>query len=106
MAAEAEATRDAKGKKKISFNFLFSKSWKFLAKIVAAEGEQKSSRALREAANMIAQNPVALQLRYLQALSSVAADRNQTVVLPVPMDLIKRLISRTRAPSPPATEVL
>ena len=48
MAAEAEATREAR------------------AKVVAAEGEQKSSRALREAADTISQSPAALQLRYLQ----------------------------------------
>ena len=51
MAAEAEATREAR------------------AKVVAAEGEQKSSKALREAADIISQSPAALQLRYLQVNS-------------------------------------
>ena len=54
MAAEAEATREAR------------------AKVIAAEGEQKASRSLREAANVIASSPAALQLRYLQTLNSVA----------------------------------
>ena len=50
MAAEAEATREAR------------------AKVVAAEGEQKSSKALKEAADIISQSPAALQLRYLQVM--------------------------------------
>ncbi|VDM51763.1 unnamed protein product [Angiostrongylus costaricensis] len=54
MAAEAEATREAR------------------AKVIAAEGEQKASRSLREAATVIASSPAALQLRYLQTLNSVA----------------------------------
>ena len=57
MAAEAEATREAR------------------AKVVAAEGEQKSSKALKEAADIISQSPSALQLRYLQVTNCVA---NQT----------------------------
>uniref|UniRef100_A0AC34G4E5 Band 7 domain-containing protein n=1 Tax=Panagrolaimus sp. ES5 TaxID=591445 RepID=A0AC34G4E5_9BILA len=58
MAAEAEAAREAR------------------AKVVAAEGEQKASRALKEAADVIQANPVALQLRHLQALNSIAAEHN------------------------------
>ncbi|KAI6185438.1 CBN-UNC-1 protein [Aphelenchoides besseyi] len=49
------------------------------AKVVAAEGEQKASRALKEAADVIQANPVALQLRHLQALNSIAAEHNSTI---------------------------
>eukprot|EP00093_Oithona_nana_P000149 00149.XXX_1062_1608_1 [CDS] Oithona nana genome sequencing. len=70
MAAEAEAAREAR------------------AKVIAAEGEQKASRALREAANVIAESSSALQLRYLQTLSSIAAEHNSTIIFPMPMNLL------------------
>ena len=63
MAAEAEATREAK------------------AKVVAAEGEQKASRALKEASAIISESPSALQLRYLQTLNNIAAEKNSTVIV-------------------------
>ena len=65
MATEAEATREAR------------------AKVVAAEGEQKASFALKQAADIIAQSPTALQLRYLQTLTQIAAEKNSTIVFPV-----------------------
>ena len=71
MAAEAEATREAR------------------AKVVAAEGEQKSSRALREAADTISRSPAALQLRYLQTLSSISAEKNSTIIFPLPMEIMR-----------------
>ncbi|XP_033732652.1 band 7 protein AGAP004871-like isoform X2 [Pecten maximus] len=71
MAAEAEASRDAK------------------AKVLAAEGEQMAARALKEAADIISSSPTALQLRYLQTLSSVAAERESTILFPIPIDLMK-----------------
>ncbi|RWS10156.1 Mechanosensory protein 2-like protein [Dinothrombium tinctorium] len=71
MAAEAEAARDAR------------------AKVIAAEGEQKASRALKEAAEVINESPAALQLRYLQTLNSIAAEKNSTIVFPIPMELFK-----------------
>merc|ERR1711976_1092231 len=57
MAAEAEAAREAR------------------AKVIAAEGEQKASSALRAASEMIAASPGALQLRYLQTLNSISAEK-------------------------------
>jgi len=69
MAAEAEATREAR------------------AKVIAAEGEQKSSKALKEAADIIAMSPAALQLRYLQTLSSISAEKNSTIIFPLPMEM-------------------
>jgi erythrocyte band 7 integral membrane protein len=72
MAAEAEATREAGAKvdlKKFVFLSLLKSSVEF--QIIAAEGEQKASKALSEAALIIAQSPVALQLRFLQTLSTI-----------------------------------
>ncbi|KAL3069048.1 hypothetical protein niasHT_019688 [Heterodera trifolii] len=76
MAAEAEATREAG------------------AKIIAAEGEQKASKALSEAAHTVAQSPVAIQLRFLQTLTSISAEKNRTIIFPLPMELIKHYIRR------------
>jgi erythrocyte band 7 integral membrane protein len=66
MAAEAEASREAR------------------AKVIAAEGEQKASRQLKEAADVIAQSPIALQLRYLQTLTQISAEKTSTIIFPVP----------------------
>ncbi len=57
------------------------------AKIVHAEGEMQASIKLAEAAQIIGENPIALQLRYLQTLNDVAAENNSTVVFPIPIDL-------------------
>ncbi|CAF3545229.1 unnamed protein product [Adineta steineri] len=70
MAAEAEASREAR------------------AKVIAAEGEQKASRQLKEAADVIAQSPIALQLRYLQTLTQISAEKNSTIIFPVPIELL------------------
>lgn len=59
--------------------------------VIAAEGEQKASRALKEAADIIAESPGALQLRYLQTLTSIAAEKNSTVVFPLPMEILRGL---------------
>jgi erythrocyte band 7 integral membrane protein len=73
MATEAEATREAR------------------AKVVAAQGEQNASLALKGAADTIAQSPIALQLRYLQTLTTIAAERNSTIIFPIPMELLGKL---------------
>nr|CAD7410329.1 unnamed protein product [Timema poppensis] len=70
MAAEAEAAREAR------------------AKVIAAEGEMKASRALKEAADVIGESPAALQLRYLQTLNTISAEKNSTIIFPLPMDMI------------------
>ncbi len=57
--------------------------------MIAAEGEQKASRALKEAADVISQSPSALQLRYLQTLSSISAEKNSTIVFPVPIEMMR-----------------
>lgn len=69
MAAEAEAAREAR------------------AKVIAAEGEQKASKALKEAADVLQQSPSALQLRYLQTLNSISAEHNSTIIFPMPISL-------------------
>jgi len=73
MATEAEASREAR------------------AKVVAAEGEQKASVALREAADVISSNPIAIQLRYLQTLTGIAAEKNSTIIFPIPIELLNKL---------------
>jgi len=71
MAAEAEAAREAR------------------AKVISAEGEQKASRALKEAADVMNDSPSALQLRYLQTLSQISAEKNSTIIFPLPMDVMR-----------------
>jgi regulator of protease activity HflC (stomatin/prohibitin superfamily) len=58
------------------------------AKIINAEGELQAASALAEAADVIARNPVTIQLRYLQTLREIGGAQNSTVVFPVPLDLI------------------
>ncbi|CAF0899510.1 unnamed protein product [Brachionus calyciflorus] len=79
MATEAEATREAR------------------AKVVAAEGEQRASVALKEAADTINLNPIALQLRYLQTLSDIAGEKNSTIVFPLPIELLRAFPSSTKS---------
>jgi regulator of protease activity HflC (stomatin/prohibitin superfamily) len=55
------------------------------AKVIHAEGEKQASQTLLEAARMLAQQPEAMQLRYLQTLTQIAGDRGSTIVLPVPL---------------------
>ena len=70
MAAEAEATREARAKVIIItlIILIIIVIMFFIIKVIAAEGEQKSSKALKEAADIIAMSPAALQLRYLQVI--------------------------------------
>jgi len=75
MAAEAEAAREAR------------------AKVIAAEGEHKASRALKHAADIITESPGALQLRYLQTLSHIADESNSTIIFPVPVDVISHFLT-------------
>jgi len=58
------------------------------AKIIHAEGEFQAAQKLAEAANVISQNPAALQLRYLQTLVEIAAEKNSTTIFPIPIDTI------------------
>lgn len=64
------------------------------AKVIHAEGEFQAAQKLSEAANIIASQPMALQLRYLQTLVEVAAEKNSTTIFPVPIDLIKPFLEQ------------
>ena len=59
------------------------------AKVINAEGELQASHKLLEAAVVIAKQPIALQLRYLQTLSEIATENNSTTIFPVPIDLFE-----------------
>jgi len=59
------------------------------AKVINAEGEYQASARLAEAAAVIGREPVAIQLRYLQTLSEIAAENNSTTIFPVPVDMIR-----------------
>jgi regulator of protease activity HflC (stomatin/prohibitin superfamily) len=61
------------------------------AKIIHAEGELQASEKLLQAAQMLAQEPQALQLRYLQTLSNIAGDKSSTIVFPLPMEFLSML---------------
>ncbi|XP_032365572.1 stomatin (EPB72)-like 3a [Etheostoma spectabile] len=74
MAAEAEASREAR------------------AKIISAEGEMNASRALKEASLIISESPSALQLRYLQTLHTIAAEKNSTIIFPMPIDILQNFM--------------
>ncbi len=74
MARQAEAEREKR------------------AKIIHAEGELQASKALAGAAEIISANHVTLQLRYLQTLTEIAAEKNSTIVFPLPIDLISALL--------------
>jgi regulator of protease activity HflC (stomatin/prohibitin superfamily) len=71
MARQAEAERERR------------------AKVINAEGEFQASERLFDAAEIMSANPASLQLRYLQTLLEVGANQNSTIVLPIPIDLIK-----------------
>ncbi|MBK1732494.1 hypothetical protein CKO41_11980 [Thiococcus pfennigii] len=66
------------------------------AKVIHAEGEEQAAEKLMQAARILAQQPQALQLRYLETLTAVAGDKSSTIVFPLPMDLVEPLIQMTR----------
>lgn len=78
MAKQAEAERERR------------------AKVVHAEGELQASHKLSDAAAVIAVNPIALQLRFLQTLTEIAADKNSTILFPVPIDLLTPFLEREK----------
>lgn len=64
------------------------------AKIIHAQGEHEAAEKLLSAASQLSQEPQALQLRYLQTLTEVAGEKSSTIVFPVPMDILKSLMSK------------
>ena len=77
MAKQAEAERERR------------------SKVINAEGEFQAAERLNEAASIIAQNPAALQLRYLQTLQDIAAENNSTTIFPIPIDLLKPFMEKS-----------
>lgn len=85
MAKQAEAERERR------------------AKITAAEGEEQSAKMLFNASEIISRSPAALQLRYLQTLNDIAAEKNSTIIFPLPMDFINT-VSKIMTPGQAKTE--
>ncbi|MCI4626700.1 MAG: slipin family protein [Candidatus Magnetoovum sp. WYHC-5] len=79
MARQAEADRERR------------------AKIIHADGEHQAAQKLADAAKIIASEPSALQLRYLQTLGEIATEKNSTIIFPLPIDLIKPFIDAYNA---------
>jgi regulator of protease activity HflC (stomatin/prohibitin superfamily) len=67
------------------------------AKVIAAEGEFQAASRLQEAATIIAKEPTALQLRFLQTLAEVATEKNSTTIFPVPIDLLTPYLKKERS---------
>ncbi|MGB9668599.1 MAG: slipin family protein [Thermosulfidibacteraceae bacterium] len=76
MARQAEAERERR------------------AKIISAEGEYQAAARIAEAAEIMQKNPIALQLRFLQTIVEVASEKNSTIILPLPLELLKPFIER------------
>ncbi len=87
MAKQAEAERERR------------------AKVISADGEFQASEKLREAAFVIASEPTALQLRYLQTLTEIAVEKNSTILFPLPMEILKYFASQARTASGPADNI-
>lgn len=73
------------------------------AKVIGSEGEFQAAQKLSDAAKIIGENPIALQLRYLQTLREVASENNSTTIFPVPIDLLTPFMQMAKmvTPAPP-----
>jgi regulator of protease activity HflC (stomatin/prohibitin superfamily) len=80
MAKQAEAERERR------------------AKVIAAEGEYQAAEKLGKAADVIARSPGALQLRYLQTLVEISAEKNSTIIFPLPLELVKVFLEAGKLP--------
>jgi regulator of protease activity HflC (stomatin/prohibitin superfamily) len=74
------------------------------ARIISADGEYQASKRLAAAANVMARDPAALQLRLLQTVVEVAAERNSTLVMPVPVELLRFFEKYAPGPTPPVSQ--
>jgi regulator of protease activity HflC (stomatin/prohibitin superfamily) len=83
IAAQAEAERERR------------------AKVIAAEGEFQAAQKLADAADIMGRHPISVQLRYLQTLKEIAAERNSTTLFPIPIDLLETFMSLRRTPADP-----
>ena len=90
MARQAEAERERR------------------AKVIAAEGEFQASERLKDAAHIMAQEPITVQLRFLQTMLEISTERSTTMILPIPIDIIRPFMERSgptsdgSAPAAPA----
>ena len=73
------------------------------AKVIHAEGELQASEKLAQAAEILARQPQAIQLRYLETLTVIAADKNSTIVFPLPMDIVAPLLDALKRGAPAST---
>ena len=64
------------------------------AKVIHAEGEAQAAAKLAEAANIISTHPAAMHLRFLQTLTEVSTEKNSTVIIPLPIDLLKAFFQK------------
>ncbi len=64
------------------------------AKVIHADGELQASHKLLEAAQVLAQEPQALQLRYLQTLSSISEEKNSTIIFPIPIEIMSTFMKK------------
>jgi regulator of protease activity HflC (stomatin/prohibitin superfamily) len=78
MARQAEAERERR------------------AKIIHAEGELQASEKLAQAANILSKNPSSIQLRFLQTLTDISAEKNSTIIFPIPIDLIEPFLEKLK----------
>ena len=60
--------------------------------MIAAEGENKAAMALKNASDVITDSPSALQLRYLQTLNSISAEKNSTIIFPLPIEFVAQFM--------------
>lgn len=66
------------------------------AKVIHADGEFQAAEKLHQAAHVLAQTPVSVQLRFLQTLTEIATEKNSTIVFPIPIDLLTPFIKKTK----------
>jgi regulator of protease activity HflC (stomatin/prohibitin superfamily) len=83
MARQAEAERERR------------------AKVINAQGELQASETLAQAARQLATEPTALQLRYLQTVTEIAAENNSTTIFPIPMELFRPFLTAAGSSAPP-----
>src|SRR6185369_15121103 len=79
MARQAEAERERR------------------AKVIAAEGEFQASERLKDAANVMSENPITIQLRFLQTMLEMSSERTSNLILPTPLELFKPFFSNDKS---------
>ncbi|MCA9472525.1 MAG: slipin family protein [Nitrospirales bacterium] len=70
------------------------------SKVIHAEGEYQASQRLADAANVLSQNPAAIQLRYLETMMSIAGDKNSTILFPLPIDILSSFMKSSERTTP------